>query len=426
MRYFDITGELVGIFLLIPITFFYLFRSIKSIFYIDAFNHLQNHRALLISSLGIVILHYILAIYIIYFTEPTGTDVGNFAAWAHGYASDERDHYFTVGAELYKQFLSLFFYAFGSSSLLLSCVTIFVFTAALLMFLKICVLLEIKVKSSLAILLFGGLPGFLLITIEPYREMFIVFFLMTSIYYGIKFRMEIRPIYLICSVVFMVFFGLFHFATMAMAPFILFVVLIFPIRSGIIFNFNKAIYFPIFIVVVLIANFSVLNRDMGEVVDLFTINSLSGYIDIVNLHKYDLLAVSAITNYYWHLDAGSLLGFLYSFFQAFLFYMFKPFVWEINSLSSLVLSLEGVIRFALVLFSMRLIFKTKGQMRRVYLLLLLIYIFIESIMAVGTTNAGTASRHHLLAQWIVIVLGGSGLIAFMKTLLINASPKVHN
>ena len=106
--------------------------------------------------------------------------------------------------------------------------------------------------------------------------------------------------------------------------------------------------------------------------------------------------------------------------------MFKPFVWEINSLSSLVLSLEGVIRFALVLFSMRLIFKTKGQMRRVYLLLLLIYIFIESIMALGTANSGTASRHDLLAQWIVIVLGGSGLIAFIKTLLMHAFPKVHN
>ena len=47
-------------------------------------------------------------------------------------------------------------------------------------------------------------------------------------------------------------------------------------------------------------------------------------------------------------------------------------------------------------------------------------------MALGTANAGTASRHHLLAQWIVIVLGGSGLIAFIKILLINAFPKVHN
>ena len=78
-----------------------------------------------------------------------------------------------------QQFLSYFFYAFGSSSFLLSCVTIFVFTAALLMFLKICVLLEIKVKSYFAILLFGGLPGVLLITIEPYREVFLIFFTKT-------------------------------------------------------------------------------------------------------------------------------------------------------------------------------------------------------------------------------------------------------
>ena len=47
-------------------------------------------------------------------------------------------------------------------------------------------------------------------------------------------------------------------------------------------------------------------------------------------------------------------------------------------------------------------------------------------MAIGTANAGTASRHHLVAQWIVIVLGGSGLIAFIKTLLISAFPIIYN
>lgn len=425
MRYFELTGELAGL-LFILITFFYLFRSLKSIFYIDAFNHIHHHRAILISSLGIVILHYLLAIFTIYFTEPIDKDVDNFVYWANGYVLGNREHWITVGAELYKQFLSLFFYAFGSSSLLLSCVTIFVFTAALLMFLKICLLLQIKVKSSLAILLFGGLPGFLLITIQPYREIFLIYFLMLSIYYGLKYRMEIKPIYLVYSIVFIIFFGLFHFATMTIAPVILFLVLIFPIRSGIIFNFKKAVYFPILILLVIMVKFSILNYDLGHVVELFTIRTLSGYIDTINNHKYDLLAVSSNFNYYWHLDGGSFLGLFSSFFKAFLFYMFKPFIWEISSFSSLILSLEGIIRLLLVLFSMILILRTKGQMKRVYILLLLIYIFIESIMAIGTTNAGTASRHHLIAQWIVIVLGGSGLIAFIKTLLISAFPKVHN
>ena len=106
--------------------------------------------------------------------------------------------------------------------------------------------------------------------------------------------------------------------------------------------------------------------------------------------------------------------------------MFKPFVWEITSFSSLVLSLEGVGRMGGEGVSRVGSLKTKGEMRRVYLLLLVIYIFIESIMAIGTANAGTASRHHLVAQWIVIVLGGSSLIAFIKTLLISAFPKIHN
>ena len=167
------------------------------------------------------------------------------------------------------------------------------------------------------IILFGGLPGFLLVTSEPYREVFLIFFLMTSIYYGIKFRMEIKPIYLICSLVFMLCFGLFHFAAMAMAPFIMFLVFIFPIRSGIVFNFKKAIYFPIIIVLVFIINFSVLNYDVGHVVDLFTISSLSGYIDTINTHKDNLLKVPGTFVYYWHLDGGSFLGLFSSFLKAF-------------------------------------------------------------------------------------------------------------
>ena len=94
--------------------------------------------------------------------------------------------------------------------------------------------------------------------------------------------------------------------------------------------------------------------------------------------------------------------------------MFKPFIWDINSFSSLVLGFESIVRFILLLFSMILIVKTKGQKRRLYFILLLIYLFIESIMALGTTNAGTAWRHHQVAQWILVVLGGAGLISFIK------------
>jgi hypothetical protein len=97
--------------------------------------------------------------------------------------------------------------------------------------------------------------------------------------------------------------------------------------------------------------------------------------------------------------------------------MFKPFIWEVNSLSALVLSIEGIIRFLLLVFS--IIFIVKSKEKKTYILLLFIYLFIESVWSLGTSNAGTAARHHLVTYWILVILGGGGFIASIRKFIRN-------
>ena len=452
MLYISTTGDLVALLSIIA-TLFYLLYSINSIYIKDARHVLYSRKTIIFSSLFIVFLHYLLAINAVFFQDVSLNDSSNFIFWANEYANINREvltsidfryqgtvnsssppfsqtgYFFTVGASLYKQFLSLFALVLGTSSFFFSCLVISIFAISIIYFLKICVLLNIRVLSGWIIILFGGIPGFLLITILPYREIFMILFLMMFLYYGFKFRLGGKILYLTISVISLILFGLFHYATMAMVPFILLLVIFVPINTN--FSLRKKIPIIVFISIALIGiilsgidDYLLSNGQVGHVADLFRSETLyqgrtiSGFIHKINNHLDVLRLVPGNGNYFWLLDSTSFLSLAKSFLQGMIYYMFKPFIWEVKSLSLLVLSLEGILRFTLIVFSIISIFKAENNKFRIfYILMLIIYFFIETIWALGTSNSGTASRHHIIAQWIVIMLGGAGMIEFIKYII---------
>ena len=451
MLYISTTGDLVALLSIIA-TLYYLLYSLNSIYIKDVRQVLYSRNSIIFSTLFIVFLHYLLAINAVFFQDVSLNDSSNFIFWANEYANINREvltsidfrykgivtltpplsetgYFFTVGAQLYKQFLSLFALVLGTSSFFFSCLVISIFAISIIYFLKICVLLNIRVLSGWIIIFFGGIPGFLLITILPYREIFMILFLMISLYYGFKFRLENKILYLTISVISIIFFGLFHYATMAMAPFIFLLVIFFPASTH--FSLRKKIPIIVFISIALIGvilsgidDYLISNGNIGHVFDLFRSETtyqgraLSGFIHKINSHLDVLRIIPGNGNYFWLLDSTSFLSLAKSFLQGMIYYMFKPFIWEVKSLSSLVLSLEGILRFTLIVFSIIFIFKAENNKFRIlYILMLIIYFFIETIWALGTSNAGTASRHHIIAQWIVIMLGGAGMIEFIKYII---------
>ena len=185
MLYISTTGDLVALLSIIA-TLFYLLYSINSIYIKDAHQVLYPVNSIIFSSVFIVFLHYLLAINAVFLQDASLNDSSNFIFWANEYANLNREvdtsidfrylglvtdtaplsqtgYFFTVGAQLYKQFLSLFALVLGTSSFFFSCLVTSIFAISIVYFLKICVLLNIRVLSGWIIIFFGGIPGFLLI-----------------------------------------------------------------------------------------------------------------------------------------------------------------------------------------------------------------------------------------------------------------------
>lgn len=89
--------------------------------------------------------------------------------------------------------------------------------------------------------------------------------------------------------------------------------------------------------------------------------------------------------------------------KAILFYLFKPFVWEIRSIPDLFAYIDTLLRLfgSLVLFKYFRRFKSINQNNFVALILLLTLIIIWSF---GTVNYGTAARHNLTTNWFFILI----------------------
>jgi hypothetical protein len=67
----------------------------------------------------------------------------------------------------------------------------------------------------------------------------------------------------------------------------------------------------------------------------------------------------------------------------------------------------------LIFFSILFWFRAEGIQRRIWGLLLVIYFSMTFLWAIGTVNYGTSIRHHVLTNWIIIILGGPVLIDFV-------------
>ena len=62
-------------------------------------------------------------------------------------------------------------------------------------------------------------------------------------------------------------------------------------------------------------------------------------------------------------------------------------------------------RMILIYFSVKQWRKAYGSQRRLLGLMLILYFSVTLMWALGTTNYGTAMRHHMLSWWIIVSVG---------------------
>jgi hypothetical protein len=105
------------------------------------------------------------------------------------------------------------------------------------------------------------------------------------------------------------------------------------------------------------------------------------------------------------------------FFQ----YLFEPFPQKISSLSDVALALENLMRFLILVSIPATVRKLESPFgKRVLLFLAALYMSQEFIWSVGTVNWGTASRHHVPAIGILMLVAAH--LQFFAKLGRKASP----
>lgn len=412
-------------FLLIFISFLLLYRFWKI---------KQNKKESI--ALGIVLLlHHFVAIINIYFFAIPGAEGDPARSYriAAEWASNGK-WVLSIGANFYTQFLGIFYRIFGPSKLLGEELSIIFFFLSCFILIKIVELLNINNKYTVPILLvYGLLPTNLIFCSKILRESYQLYFFMASVYWGLRFHIKPVKSALPFCLISAILMGLFQRALIVYALVLLPIILLwFPqhllgfstkklcINKGKLISVGVALIFILGIIVIGII------FDVGDMGAAKYFLKGQGF-EFAAHYRARLMfraAPHARANYGIILDTSSPISLIKSASVIYIYYLFAPFPWMMTNWLDLYALGESFLRFILICFSLFLWYReTDIKKRRIWSLLLFIYFSMTFLWAMGTINYGQAIRHHVITNWIIIILG---IYGFMKFFVENFYRKIAN
>jgi len=163
------------------------------------------------------------------------------------------------------------------------------------------------------------------------------------------------------------------------------------------FSTEIAIWFSILLVSVLAASFVHPNFSLHRILNVLVSNNLT-LMQISNpddaIHFYNLEAswLSTVLNSPWALVSG----------------LFRPFIWEANTVLKFIASVENLVLLILTVMSLRSFIEISNSPHRLLILSLLVYgIVLCVLLAISTPNFGTLVRYRI------------GFLPFLLLILIN-------
>jgi hypothetical protein len=132
-------------------------------------------------------------------------------------------------------------------------------------------------------------------------------------------------------------------------------------------------------------------------------NLNDGLVAAVQAFQEGTIGIDARANYRDSVDLDSVLSLFLFIPYSLLQYLFEPMPWRVSASADLVLTLENILRTWLIWRAGVAIRKIPKLDRRPILFIVLLYLAIETIWAVGTSNWGTAVRHHLPGLGLLII-----------------------
>ena len=384
----------------------------------------------------VLVMHHVLALTNAYLFTFKGADADaqSFHRLAVEWAASGKLSV-TGGAEFYQQLLGIFYRIFSPSHLFGEELSIIAFLFSCLILIKLIHLINLKKYQVGLLLMFGLLPTNLVLCSVTLRESYQILFFMLAVYWGLRFHLEPTKGAMIFCVFSAIIMGFFHRALILYMLFLLPVLFLwFPKQVSSSpdnrWRFTRKRFIIISAILILIIGILIMGvlleiQGLEALASVFSGKGLKYAVDYRTRLMFEK-SPDARANYGIMLDTSSLGALIKTTFLAYIYYLFAPFPWQITNWLDIYAFAESLLRFILILFSIISWYRAEGLQRSIWGLLLIMYFSMTCLWAMGTVNYGTSIRHHLLTNWIIVLVGGSGLIEFIVKQIGSRFPNHKN
>lgn len=367
-----------------------------------------------------VVLHIAAAAIYVYIPDvlPSRADASAFHKYALLRQWSEDSEAWAIGSRLYEELLGYVYRLFGPSYFLGSVLSIYAFALSVILLARFMELLDIRQGKSLVILLFGAVPTAVLYGSVPMREPYQVLFFMLACYYLLRFRLSSQPLHLIAGAVFALMMGILHKGLVVYAPFLVVVMLVVRVdRPGSGTASWLHVYLHRIVAVGLAVGFVVgisaaedQLREISGAQLLLKATATDALVEHTSEARGEKALTDGRTAYGVALDTSTPVHLVYSSIMILTYYMFTPFPWQIGHPRDLYAFAEALLRMA-CLFAIFRMWRRGGPINpQILVLLMVVYFSMAFLWSAGTFTWGTATRHHMIHQWIVLMLGVPALL----------------
>ena len=123
----------------------------------------------------------------------------------------------------------------------------------------------------------------------------------------------------------------------------------------------------------------------------------------IQLFNENSLLIDARTTYKSYADIEGIWDFGLFFIVSLFQYIFEPFPWNISTAQDFALASEGALRGYLIYRALLILLRYRDTNRKVLFLIFFLYLTLTAIFAIGTSNWGSAARHHVPSLGLLLL-----------------------
>jgi hypothetical protein len=331
-----------------------------------------------------------------------------------------------IGSHFYAFYLAYVYRLLGPSFFLASILSVYAFAFSVIVFIRMMDMFDVKQGKGLAVLLFGALPTTVLYGTVPLREAYQVLFFVLACYGVLRFRLTNQPLQLIVGVASALLMGLLHKGLIVYAPFLVTIMLFVRVDHAPARAFRRRVWLHRFVAAALSLGFVAMMSSVGtelrgvQGAEVLTAATTGSLVDFTLDRRDEEALTKGRTAYGVALETSSPLLFVVSSVKLFFYYMFTPFPWQVRNVLDIYAFGESILRIVMLAAIWRMWRQDGPVPRHIVNILMIVYVSMAFLWAAGTSNYGTATRHHMIHQWILVLLGVPALIRTTPAIVLDS------